>query len=60
MMKKIVIWELALIIATVPVFRAVWIILDSIDFFNKIHGIIFSFAGGIAIALWALVMIHRK
>ena len=59
-MKKIIFWELILIIASVPIFRAIWILLDSADWLNEPVGIFVSFIVGAIVAVWALARINVK
>ena len=59
-MKRIIFWETILILATVPIFRSIWILLDSADWLNEPVGIFVSFAGGVIVTVWALVRIHSK
>ncbi|HDR15283.1 MAG TPA: hypothetical protein ENN79_07360 [Desulfobacteraceae bacterium] len=59
-MKKIIFWVIILVIATVPIFRAFWMLLDNIDWLNEPAGIFVSFAAGVMAAIWALVRINSK
>jgi hypothetical protein len=53
-------WEIILVIATVPIFRAFWMFLDNIDWLNEPAGIFVSFTAGLIAAIWALVRINSK
>jgi hypothetical protein len=55
----IVFWEIVLIIASVPLFRSLWMLFDRIDFMNQHAGILLSFAGGIIICIVALLALTR-
>jgi len=57
---KIVFWEIILIIATVPVFRAIWLLLDSHDWFFEPAGLVLSLIVGLALSIFAFIMIHRR
>ena len=58
-MKKIF-WELILLVASVLVFRALWLWLDSVEWMSGAPGITASLIVGIALSFLALLMIHRK
>lgn len=53
-------WELLLIVAAIPVFRAAWIFLDNVDWLNENSGLLFSLIVGLALNFFALFMLHRK
>lgn len=46
--------ELALIIASVFVFRSLWMLLDALEFMHKPAALWLSLLGGTAITVWAL------
>lgn len=55
----LVLWEIILIVGSIPVFRSVWMVFDSIEFMNQRAGILLSFAGGIAVCLTALIALNK-
>jgi hypothetical protein len=59
-MKKIIFWELVLILATVPIFRALWILLDKADWLSEPMGVSISFVAGVILAIFALIKINSK
>ena len=59
-MKNLIFLELMLIIATVPVFRAGWWLLDSFDWLNEPFGILVSLAAGLLFSGIALSKINSK
>jgi hypothetical protein len=56
---RLVLWEIILIVGSIPVFRSVWMVLDSIEFMNQRAGIMLSFAGGMALCLMALLVLNK-
>ena len=59
-MKKIIFWEIIFVLASVPIFRALWMLLDSVNWLNEPAGIFVSFASGVAVAALALIGIHSS
>jgi hypothetical protein len=61
-MKKklffIILWEIVLIIGSVPLFRSLWMLFDRISFMNQNAGIILSFAGGIIMCIVSLFVLN--
>lgn len=55
----LVLWEMILIVGSIPVFRSVWMLFDSIEFMNQRAGILLSFAGGIALCVMALLALNK-
>lgn len=55
----IVLWEIVLIIGSVPLFRSLWMLFDRIDFMNQYAGIILSFAAGITICIVSLIALNN-
>lgn len=56
--RKHIFWEVLLLIASVFVFRGLWLILDKTLWFNTIELLWISFIGGciiFGIALWKIV-----
>lgn len=61
--KKHIFWELTLLIASVFVFRGLWILMDQIDFFNTSNNlVIFTIIGFLltGISLYRIVHADRK
>ena len=56
---RLVLWEIVLIVGSIPVFRSVWMLFDSIEFMNQSAGILLSFAGGIALCVMALLALNQ-
>jgi hypothetical protein len=52
-------WEAILILGSIPVFRSVWMLFDSIEFMNRHAGILLSFAGGILLCVISLLALNR-
>jgi hypothetical protein len=59
-MKKRVFWELVLILASVPVFRSLWIMLDNMAWLQEPLGVSVSLMAGLALGAWALFNLHSK
>ena len=55
-----VIWEIVLILGSIPLFRSVWILCDRSDFLNQYSGLLLSLAVGLAICVVALLAINHK
>ncbi|KUG23012.1 hypothetical protein ASZ90_007185 [hydrocarbon metagenome] len=55
----LVLWEIILIVGSIPVFRSVWMVFDSIKFMNQCMGILLSFAGGMALCVIALMALNK-
>jgi hypothetical protein len=55
----LVLLEIILIVGSIPVFRSVWMVFDSIEFMNQRTGILLSFAGGIALCVMALLALNK-
>jgi hypothetical protein len=55
----LVLWEIILIVGSIPVFRSVWMVFDSIEFMNQRTGILLSFAGGMAFCVIALLALNK-
>ena len=55
----LIFWETALILGSIPVFRSVWMLFDSIEFMNQLAGIVLSFVAGITICIVALIGLNR-
>jgi hypothetical protein len=56
---QIVVWEMMLIVATIPVFRSVWMLLDDIQFMNSPAGLYGSLALGVILSLVALRIVNN-
>jgi hypothetical protein len=52
-------WEIILILGSVPVFRSVWMVCDRVEFMNQCAGILLSFAGGMALCVMALLALNK-
>jgi uncharacterized membrane protein required for colicin V production len=55
----LVLWEIILIVGSIPLFRSVWMVFDRIEFMNQRAGILLSFAGGIALCIIALLALNN-
>lgn len=58
--KKIIIAEVTLILATVLIFRSAWLLLDKVFFMNKVFILWASLILGIIAAVFALNYIIKK
>ena len=56
----LVFWEAVLLIGSIPLFRSVWIMLDSVDFLKRGAGVAGSCAIGVLLCLASLVALNRK
>ncbi len=56
---RLVFWELVLILASVPIFRGIWLLLDGIEWLNRPAGLWASLAVGGILASVALAAIER-
>jgi len=52
-------WEIILILGSVPLFRSVWMACDSFEFMNQRVGLLLSFAGGMALCVMALLALNK-
>ncbi|KAF0126106.1 MAG: hypothetical protein FD189_1486 [Elusimicrobia bacterium] len=59
-MKKLVMWEILLILASVLMFRSFWVFLDGFDWMNSTAGLLVSFAAGMLLAGRALAGINSR
>ena len=57
--SHIIFWEMVLLVGSIPVFRGVWMIFDSLNFMNELTGIVLSLAAGIALCIMALLALNR-
>jgi hypothetical protein len=55
-----VFWEIVLILGSIPLFRAVWVLCDRIDFLNQYWGLLVSLAVGFVICVVALLALNDK
>lgn len=55
----LILWEIVLIIGSIPLFRSLWMLFDRIDFMNQYAGILLSFAVGIIICIISLIALNR-
>ncbi|PKN68868.1 MAG: hypothetical protein CVU43_19770 [Chloroflexi bacterium HGW-Chloroflexi-5] len=55
----LVLFEMILIVGSIPVFRSVWMVFDSIEFMNHPAGILLSFAAGIFLCVMALIALNK-
>ena len=56
---SLVFWELVLMLASVPIFRGMWLLLDGIEWLNRPAGLWASLAVGGILALVALAAVNR-
>lgn len=56
---NLILWEIILIVGSIPAFRSVWMVFDSIEFMNQCLGILLSFAGGMALCVIALLALNK-
>jgi hypothetical protein len=56
---QVVFWEMVLIVATIPVFRSVWMLLDDIPLMNSPAGLYGSLAIGVILSLVALRIVNN-
>ena len=59
-MKKMIFWEIIFVLATVPIFRALWMLLDNIDWMSEPAGVFVSLAAGLIVSVLALFRINAK
>ncbi|MCG2659015.1 MAG: hypothetical protein L6437_02055 [Kiritimatiellae bacterium] len=52
-------WETVLIVASIPVFRSVWMVFDKIEFMNRRAGIGLSLVAGVLLCIVALVALNK-
>jgi hypothetical protein len=52
-------WEIILILGSIPLYRSVWMVFDRIDFMNRYEGILLSFVGGMALCVMALLVLNK-
>ncbi|MBI2065590.1 MAG: hypothetical protein HYT68_00770 [Candidatus Zambryskibacteria bacterium] len=58
--SKLLLAELTLIIASVLIFRGLWMILDTVAFMNKFLALLFSLIIGIVVSIPALRYVIRN
>ena len=56
---NLILWEIILIVGSIPVFRSIWMVFDSIEFMNRCLGILLSFAGGMTLCVMALLALNK-
>ena len=52
-------WETVLLLASIFVFRSVWLLLDSVPWMSRPAGLWVSLAGGLGVTMVALVYVNR-
>jgi len=57
--SQLVFWEMALLLASVLVFRALWLLLDHVDWMSRPAGLWGSLAIGLSGAMIALAYLNR-
>jgi hypothetical protein len=57
---RVVCWEIALLVASIPVFRSVWMIFDRMEFMNGDVGILLSLAAGTLLCVLSLFALNRN
>ncbi len=58
--SHLVFWEMVLILASVPVFRSVWLLLDGIEWMSRPVGLWASLAVGLILGIVALGAVNRS
>ena len=58
--RHLVFWEMALLVASVLVFRGLWLLLDRIEWMNQIAGLWTSLTAGLIVVVVALVAVNRS
>jgi len=56
---RIACWETVLLLGSIPVFRSVWTLFDSIEFMNRHAGILLSLAIGLVLCVVSLLALNR-
>jgi hypothetical protein len=57
--SHLVFWELVLILASVLIFRGLWLLLDQVEWLNHRVGLWASLAVGVIVCVAALVAVNR-
>ena len=57
--SHLVFWELVLILASVAVFRGLWLLLDKVEWMNHRAGLWASLAVGVIVCVVALLAVNR-
>ena len=57
--SHLVFWELVLILASVLVFRGLWLLLDKVEWMNHRAGLWASLAVGVIVCVVALLAVNR-
>ena len=57
--SHLVFWELVLILASVLVFRGLWLLLDKVEWMNRRAGLWAALAVGVIVGIVALVAVNR-
>ena len=57
--SHLVFWELVLILASVAVFRGLWLLLDKVEWMNHRAGLWASLAVGVIVWVVALLAVNR-
>jgi len=55
-----VLWEIVLILGSIPLFRSVWVLCDRSGFLNGNFGLLLSLAVGFVICVIALLALNGK
>ena len=58
--SHLVFWELVLILASVLVFRGLWLLLDKVEWMNHGAGLWASLTVGVIVGIVALVAVNRS
>lgn len=52
-------WEIILILGSIPLFRSVWMVFDRMEFMNRYEGILLSLVGGGVLCVMALLVLNK-
>lgn len=58
--QKLILAEIALIVASVFIFRGLWLFLDSVEFMNNSQALLISIVAGIVVSIPALRYIIKS
>jgi len=58
-MNKMIIFEIILLIASVLIFRSLWILMDQVAWLSSPAGLLISMALGVIIMAWSLIYLNR-
>lgn len=57
--RSLLFWEMVLLFGSIPVFRGLWMLCDTVEFLNSYAGIAISFSIGALLCVVALLALNK-